>query len=605
MTRRNRLLIAGHVLLGLLLAFWLARVYFLHPPGRIHVNDEGYSYAGRLIEFRDLLAAGYVSPQWCTHFRGGLGAPYFSYYQPGFFYAASLVPWAVPPLVALGLTVAGFAMLGYLSMAGLVGRWFGRLSGALAGGGLLLSVYAGTEISFRGDLSEFAAMMTLPAVLWALAGWFEHGRRRHAVCLTVASAALITLHPAVALIGFALFALALIAFVAATRQFRRVLGAAAALGVGVGLAAFYWLPVFFEWNLVGSEAAFTGFYHYAEHFVGPLAILNPWNDHMTLPLTPGPVLVASIVLNTFVMLLRRGQEATSAVPPRPSAGEKGLEDYRLVSQPAPPGTESEGGGKSIGRSDPRCGELVVWQRRLLFFCLIAGVLCTLLMTRWSAPLWDRIDLLQRLQFPWRIVSLVTVLAAAAAGCMVPWRREPVRAVVVALSLLAMWGFALRPTSYELDPRTTVPADVEQLMRLDFRPDIRDEWLPKGASPNLPAEFRAGPMAGPGCEVDRFERTQGRLRCRVRTGGPSHVVLPHYFFPVGWQARLDGQQVALSAERHGLMRIELPDRAAGELEVTFSHTPMRRLGLWISTASLLIGGLCLWRPVWRRIASPRD
>jgi len=539
MKGRTRLVIAGNLLWGLLLAFWLARVYFLHPPQRIHRNHEGYSYAGRLIEFRDLLANGYLSPQWCTHFRGGLGAPYFSYYQPGFFYVASLVPWWVSPIRALGVAVVAFGLLGYLSMYGLVDRWFGRLSGWLAGSGLLLSAYAGTEISFRGDLSEFAAMMTLPAVLWAMAGWLQHGRGLYAGCLAVGCGALIVLHPAVALIGFALLAMALFGFLLQTRQVRRVLEAVLWMTVGVGLAAFYWFPVFFEWNLVASEAAFTGFYHYSKHFLRPLAILDPLHTHVNMPLTLGPVLVALIVLNTCVMLLRR--DTTT-----------------------------------------------IWQRQLLAFCLIAGVLFTLLMTRFSAPLWDRLHLLQRLQFPWRIVSLVTVLAAAAAGCMLPWRRQRLRAAVIAVLLVAMWAFAWKTTSYRLDPRTVVPANVEQLAQRDFIPDLRDEWFPRGASKDIPPAERAYPLPGPGCRVDRLQRAQGRLSCRVRTTGQSHVVLPHYFFPAGWQAYLDGQPVEITSDPRGLMRIDLPAETAGQLEVSSSHTPMRRFGLWVSATWLLIG-----------------
>ncbi|MBN2476467.1 MAG: hypothetical protein JXB62_17770 [Pirellulales bacterium] len=541
MNRRNGFSIAGNVLLGMLLACWLARAYFLHSPQQVHVNDEGYSYAGRLIEFRNLLGNGYVSPQWCMHFRGGLGSPYFSYYQPGFFYAASLVPWWVSPLRALGVTVVGFGLLGYLATAGLVGRWFGRTSGLLAGSGLLLSVYAGNEISFRGDLSEFAAMMTLPVVLWALAGWLEHERLRYAACLALTSGALIVLHPAVALIGFVLFAVALAAFLLAARRLRPVLGAATALGFGAALAAFYWLPVFFEWDLVAPDKAFTDFYHYSKHFVGPLAILDPWHRHMTLPLTLGPVLVGLVFFNTFAMLLRR-------------------------EKPTP------------------------WRRGLLLFCLVAGVLLTLLMTRCSAPLWARLSLLQRLQFPWRIMSLVTVLAAVAAGCMVPWRRERLRAAVVGMLVAAMGVFAYGPTSYRLDPDTSAPANVAELMRRNFVPDLRDEWLPRGAARKVPQAERTRPSAGPGCRIEGFRPTQGRLSCRVTTDRPSHVVLPHYYFPVGWQAEVDGASVPLVRGPHGLMQIELPPKTAGRLQVCFSHTPMRRRGLWISATALLLGGL---------------
>jgi len=568
--RRKRLIAGGILLWGTLLALWVARPYFLHPADRVHEDDESYAYAGRLVEFRDLLGAGYLSPQWCTHFRGGLGAPYFSYYQPGFFYAAATVPWSVSPVRALGIAVLGFAILGYLAMYGLVAPRFGRLSGCLAASGLLLSVYVGTEISIRGDLSEFAAMMMLPAVLWALAGSLEVGRGKgeggrvkgeessgdsprpsplapHLACLSLSAAALIVLHPAVALVGFGLLGLALIGFALETGKLSRVAVAAAAIAVGIGLAAFYWFPVFFEWELVASEAAFEGVYNYAGHFIHPLNLLEGYRRQKPIPLTLGPVLPLLVLLNLIVFCRHRGK-------------------------------------------------MTAQQRRLFVFCLLAAVLLTLLMTRTAAPLWASIRPLQRLQFPWRILSLLTVLTATAAGAMLPWRREKLRAAVVVLALGAMCGLSWQYTAYRLDEEFTAPDNVEQLVQRNFIPDLCNEWLPRGASKEISPERRTRPAPGPGCQAARFRRTQGRLDCRVETSEPSYVVLPHYFFPVGWRAALDGRGIEIRPGRRGLMRIDLPADCQGDLEVVFSRTPMRAAGLWVSALSLLTGiallaGIC--------------
>ena len=206
----RRVVVLGLLLWGFILAVWLTRVYFLIDAEQVHRNHEGAGYAIRLVEFRDLLRAGYLSPQWATHFREGLGSPYFSYYQSGFFYAASLVPWSVAPNRALGVTVAVFALLGYAGMLGLVRRWFGLISGGLAGSLLLLSVYASSEIYIRGDLSEFCAMMTLPVALGALAGWMHEGHLRKLTLLALANMGLIVLHPAIALVANGVLALLIV-----------------------------------------------------------------------------------------------------------------------------------------------------------------------------------------------------------------------------------------------------------------------------------------------------------------------------------------------------------------------------------------------------------
>lgn len=77
MPAAHRRLLAAAVAWGLLLSLWLSRVFFLHAPEWVPLTHEGNSYTGRLLEFRDLLGAGYASPQWATHFRQGLGSPFF------------------------------------------------------------------------------------------------------------------------------------------------------------------------------------------------------------------------------------------------------------------------------------------------------------------------------------------------------------------------------------------------------------------------------------------------------------------------------------------------------------------------------------------------
>lgn len=545
--RTNRWVIAGLIVWGAALALWLARPYFLLPADQSHENHETNTYAGRLIEFRDLLAHGHLSPQWCGDFRGGLGAPYFGYYQPGFFYAASLVPWHVPPIRALGITVAAFALLGYLGMLGLVGRRFGWLSGWLAGTALCTSIYVCSEVAIRGDLSELAAMMTLPATLWALVEWLEGGRARWAVGLAAGAAALVLLHPVVALLGYGLLAVATAGYAAAQRRIARPLTALASLAAGAGLAAFYWMPVLLEMDLVQAERAFTGFYHYANHFVDPRKLVEPYSRRDgPVPLSLGLLWLGLAVANTAALALRWNEATTP-------------------------------------------------QRRLLLLTVLASVPCVFLMTPASAPIWAILVPLQRIQFPWRILSVLSVLLAVAAGAMLPWTHERLRRMVVGAMVVAMTLSSCAFTAYTLDDEARVPDNAAAIARQYFAPDLRNEWLPRGAEATIDAADRQAPLAGPGCTVEDFQRGQGRLTCRVHARRDTWVVLPHYAFPAGWTARLGGEPIPIAADRRGLMRFELPAGTDALLEVTASYTPARRWG-WIVAAATLLAGVGLGVPL---------
>jgi hypothetical protein len=526
---------------GLLLALWLGRVYFLHDAAAVHVNHERYHYASRLLEFRDLLGSGYLAPQWATHFRAGLGSPYFSYYQPGLFYLASLVPWVFAPIRALGVVVVGFAFLGYWGTFSLVRRWFGPLSGLLSGSLLLLSVYAGSEIYVRGDLSELCAMMLLPIAISGLAGWIEEGRLRSAALVAVSTAGITTLHPGIALVASGVLGGIATLFLLSGRLRARAAGALAALAVGVGLSAFYWLPVFGEWNLVTPEAAFTEFYFYAQNFITLSDLFGRYDRSTLIPFTLGPILPLMIVANLVALAIFR-ERATRV------------------------------------------------QGAVIAVALATTVGAVFLMTSASALLWEWLPLLQRLQFPWRLQTIAPVFAAALAGATIAWPSERARAALSGVVLVVALFLSVSYTDYRLDARFRNPADVEEVEREYFTPDIRDEWMPRGASTEARRRLGALPTAGPGARIEAFERSQGLLRARVDARRASFVVLPHYAFPIGWSASLAGAPVEIQRDRDGLMKIPLPAGASGRLEVRFGITPMKVAGLWLSTATAIAAGL---------------
>jgi hypothetical protein len=362
--------------------------------------------------------------------------------------------------------------------------------------------------------------------------------------LAVAAAALVVLHPVIALLGFGLLGLALVAFCLHTRDLYAAFWAGAALAVAVGLSAFYWFPVFLEWKLVSPDKAFGGFYHYSRHFVWPWALAGPYTLSTAIPFTLGPI-VLPLALANLAMLASGRCEATP------------------------------------------------WQRRLVVFCLAATLVLVWLMSPASSAVWQRVGLLGRVQFPWRILSMVTILTAAMAGAMPRWKSERARAAVVVGAVVAMWVFSWQYTAYRLDPSLRAIETVDDLVRADFAPDLCDEWLPRGASPDVPDALRTAPSSTAGCRVDRFRREQGRLSCRVRATEGATVTLPHYYFPVGWKATLDGRPVSLEPDALGLMRVDVPAGTDGRLEVCFRPTPMRRLGLIVSAFSLAAGaGLLL-------------
>ena len=86
----------------------------------------------------------------------------------------------------------------------------------------------------------------------------------------------------------------------------------------------------------------------------------------------------------------------------------------------------------------------------------------------------------------------------------------------------------------------------------------------------------------------FERRQGHLRAQVRAERSATVVLPHYAFQGGWTAHVAGAPVEIGSSPRGLMRVALPAGSEGVLELRYSMTPMRKVGLVVSAAVLCAG-----------------
>jgi hypothetical protein len=125
-------------------------------------------------------------------------------------WGASLAAWvsrgfftlpADTVLCALGLTIACFALVGFLGAVRLVGARAGPFAGAVVGSALVLAVYPASQLYLRGDLSEYAGTMALPWVVHALLATLEAPSPARAAALACSVAALLVLHPGVGLIG--------------------------------------------------------------------------------------------------------------------------------------------------------------------------------------------------------------------------------------------------------------------------------------------------------------------------------------------------------------------------------------------------------------------
>ena len=525
---------------GVGLAIWQSRHFFWAPSGQIFWNHDNSSYIIRLVEFADCLASGYWFPQWCADLRAGLGSPLFSYYPSGFFYVASLFYAVMPPVTALGAAVCVFSMIGFLGMMAMIGTRLGFAEGVVGATALLCFTYSATNLYCRGDLSEYAATMIVPTAAHFVLKVLERKSVGAAIASGAAWCGVIVTHPAAALIGILVTFLCAAALACAALSLRSVALLAASLLTASALSAFYWFPVFFEWDLVQTESAFVGHFAYSGHFVDLNSLSSPYQ----VPLHEAAAAVPVTIGVPFAVLC------------------------------------------TVAVSVIACewSRLSVAQRRMLGIAMASAALSVFLMTRFSAAIWERVGMLQRLQFPWRCLSILSVYLGALCTAAIVWlpRGKILAAVGV---IVALWATARTYSHTEDFVGAVIPRTAAEIANEYYAPDVADEWLPRGAARLSKEIAREGVRCNAAARIDNFTRRQGALSVDIACETPSEGIVPHFYFPVGWNAILGDKVLPIQPTEEGLMRIAIPENSAGTLTVCFSMTPMRRVGLLVSSISL--------------------
>jgi hypothetical protein len=374
-------------------------------------------------------------------------------------------------------------------------------------------------------------MMMLPVVLYALATWMDRGVSSAWHCLVGACALLVVLHPVGGLLGYPLAALGLACYALMAGAYQRAAAGLAALALGAGLAAFYWLPVAREWDLVEGWRLTAGLFEYTQYFVHPLELLGLRPPQRAVRLAFGPVLLVLLALNALFFTF--SPDSTGA------------------------------------------------QRRLVLVLVLALALSVLLMSAASGWLWARIRLLQMVQFPWRLMMVAAIASAGLAGATVFDRGRTGIAIVAVIGLVAIAAQNRSPLRFTFD----YPRSADEIANVFFAPDGAHEWLPRQATLLAGDSVPREPVCSPGCRVEEFHRTQGWLRCRVTTTTATRLILPQYFFPVGWQATANGMPLALERDPRGLMLVRLAPQTDTLVEVRFGMTPMRAAGLRLSALAV--------------------
>ena len=554
--------------LALVIVAALAAAQWLWQPGLPNQIDLLMSVY-RITELQDAWRQGIFFPRWGLNLNFGYGALLFNFYPP----LVSYIGLALRGL-GLGLLVTTKIILTLQLVVGGVGVYVyarrllgGALPAAVAGVLYALSPYFLTVLYERGAMAEGLALALLPWLFWAAHSLLESGRRRDLLLTAVLVAAMMLAHNITALFvvpGVALY-VALLALTA--RRPRALLPVAGAFALGLGLAAFYWLPAIVE---IGATRA---------------------NEYM---------LSGGIALRNFVRPLA---EIVQRTPVHLYTGET---RFAFALWPFVVGI---------------VGTLVLLVRRpgrapLLLLAAAWGVML-LLQTTASLAIWEGAPMIRFIQFPWRLYGPASLCVALLGGSL--FALGPLRgrlgwgvALAAGLAIFVLSTLHLRPSQltfwYAVDEAGINQADLWQRGRdgfplfSDYAPQTQ-RLVSKGIPLSRPVEEHSElpPVAAP----DRLVVVEQGAQSWVLEASATQdwtLRLHQLYFP-GWHVRVDGAAVPTRAD--GVLGLVGADIPAGDHRIVanFGDSPVRRAG---NLATILALGIALAtvlnpRRWWLRVA----
>lgn len=250
----------------LLIIFIVPTFYRLLGSGYFQMQDVQQAF--RIQQMDKCFQDGQIPCRWVPDMGFYYGYPQFNYYPPSVYYAGELLHLlglqfidAIKIMFILGFIVSGFTM--YLFLRSVVSSWASFV-------GTVLYVYApykAVDTYVRGDLSEFWSLAFFPLIFWSSSQLIRSGKLKYLLWLAISIGLLLLTHNLMTLIFFPVVLIWVVILLIMEKNWRRGISLLLGGTLGVGLAAFFTLPVALERSYAHIESMIGGYFDYRQHFV--------------------------------------------------------------------------------------------------------------------------------------------------------------------------------------------------------------------------------------------------------------------------------------------------------------------------------------------------
>lgn len=544
--KKNSLLLSLLILSSLIVWPIFLKGYFFH-------HDD--LQVMRVFEMRKCFEDLQLPCRWVPDMGYGNGFPLFNFYGVLPYYIGGILSYffgfvgAAKALFFIPLILSG------VSMYFLAKEIFGDLGGILSGVLYQFAPYKALDIFVRGAVAESFGLAIIPLVFYFNLRLVKKGQIGDLIFFSLSLAAFLLSHNIMTMFFVPLILLFNLYWLIKTKKgFKKTV---LALILGLGLAAFFLIPAFGEKNLVKSESLLTGGTDFRAHFAtfGQIFFDREWgyggsvfgpND--TISFQAGYpywlLAVAALIFVLYLLILKKKFDILGVV----------LVGLTLLS--------------------------------------------VFMMHNKSAFIWERINILQYAQFPWRFLSITIFSTSLLGGYLLqklPKKFQlSIWVFLIVGTVLLNWQY-FKPKDFypQVDDKVKLSDPLWEIQQKagigDFLP--KTVWLePQARAPELP-EVRVG-------EVKNltFNHSTNQFRTKVDVLSNATLEFPIFEFP-DWTVFVNGQKTDHYFDKKwGRISLDLKP-GSYQIEGKFYDTPLRTVSNLISLISLVALATIYFKRKW--------
>lgn len=532
------------IVLGLsLLAAW---PIFL--PGYFSHHDD--LQVMRVFEMRKCLEDLQIPCRWVPDMGYGNGYPLFNYYAVFPYYLGAILSFLFGFLVSVKILFLIPIIAGSFSMYVLAKEFFGIYPAILASVLYTYAPYRALDIYVRGAVAESFAVAIIPLVFYFSLKLISQKSVKYLIGFSISLAIFLTSHNIMTLLlmPVLLFFIIIKLIYEKGNNWFKVMGG---FILGLGLSAFFIFPAFFEKNLVQIDNLIRLDLNFRAHFVTVKQLFFDrfWGygassigtaDTISLQIGWPHWWIAAVSVMVFLvgLIIKRKFNSLFA----------------------------------------------------LFFFLIFSLSIFMTHTR-SAFIWEQIEILKFVQFPWRFLAISIFSSSLLGAYLVSGFKEAhkkyIAAILIILTVVLNFNF-FRPKEFYPDMNDQKKLsgklwdDQQKAAILDYLPQTAVQ--PREAASNMPI-VRSGRAI-----VGAMKNRSNRWEFQVEIEQTATIEVPVFDFPV-WKVKINNTDASFSNKNYP-GRISLNFEKSGKYFVSgkFTDTPIRQVSnIWtvISLFALLL------------------